>query len=261
MKPIVLFIVPLVSRRYAKDWAKVCGLLEATLRSLANQSNANYKCLIVSDEMPAVHASPKIQFVQADFLLEDPKRYGARCVDKQKKVYLALLAAREIDPEFVMVLDGDDLLHRDLVAFVASNLKYDGFVLGRGYFLTEGDRKARLGFRMELACASTSVFRFNRGIFPSQTLADDSKAYLKFPLSATPHVREPRAAFASWEYKIIDVPFRSMVYRVHDAAMSSARLSEKGRFRVMLDFCVKLVKLLFLSRVMGIQFRNCFGMN
>ncbi|CAM3910713.1 hypothetical protein H7J08_02195 [Mycobacterium frederiksbergense] len=52
--------------------------------------------------------------------------------DKGTKVGIGLIAAREFGPEYVMQVDADDFVHRDLVSFVNSHHGHPGWVLKRG---------------------------------------------------------------------------------------------------------------------------------
>jgi glycosyltransferase involved in cell wall biosynthesis len=247
-QPLVLFIIPLVSRRYASDWEKTTKMLEETLASIRNQSVPSFHCIIVSDQMPDLTYQSGISFVESDFDLADSRRYGARCIDKQKKVYLALLEARQYNPGYVMIIDGDDWLHRDVIKFVQENSEDDCFILGKGYYLQDPKWELRRGYRMEKACASTSIFRFNAKIFPTQLLKDEMYAYMKFPLSSTPHVRSPQNAFSSWDYKSKDIPFCSVIYRVHDGAMSQLRGNDSTKLRKLFWSMKLVLKRLLVGR-------------
>ncbi|WP_145387193.1 hypothetical protein [Stieleria neptunia] len=63
------------------------------------------------------------------------KAYSHKSIDKGLKLSHAIRACREIDPEFVYVVDADDWVSGRVTEFVAENRNCDGFYVDQGHFV------------------------------------------------------------------------------------------------------------------------------
>src|SRR5262245_7318229 len=113
-RPLIGFIIPLVSREAAADWELVSRLCRRTLGSLLNQTADGWIAVVVGSEPPQYWPTDnRVKFVQADLPL--PRTIDDRYQDQKLKVKRGMLVLREYDPAFMMRLDADDLVTNKLV--------------------------------------------------------------------------------------------------------------------------------------------------
>jgi hypothetical protein len=87
--------------------------------------------------------------------------------DKGVKTVEAFDAARGLSPEYVMLVDGDDLISNTLVSYVYQRPNFDAFCLKSGYEWREGASHFTLRPRFNQVCGSAFVWRFNERLFPA----------------------------------------------------------------------------------------------
>lgn len=221
----VLFIIPFVSRAYAKDWEKSCGLLSATLASLKNQSNPDFGAMILSNDRPDCDLSdPRFHFVQTELAIDDPARRGRRLVDKERKLHWALVEAPRLAPDYIMPLDADDLVSRRLVSWVDNNPSVDGFVLNHGYVYPEDDQYVYRSIRFHQRCGSCYVVRTD-GLRLPEAHSDYSTSDYRRHWMVKTHNKAVGRIFSANNYSWHFVPFFAAIYRL-------SRQSECGNVRL-----------------------------
>jgi hypothetical protein len=85
-------------------------------------------------------------------------------------------AARELAPEYVMLVDADDLISNTLVAYVRQRPNFDAFCMKKGFEWREGSSHFIIHARFNQICGSAFVWRFNERLFPAWL----GKKYTKF---------------------------------------------------------------------------------
>src|SRR5690242_17396181 len=121
---MLAFVTTLRHPHNSADYNRVEALLQDTLASLTRQSCDDYVIIIVGNRRPAFPLPARTHFIEVDFpppsTLKGPQTGKARCIwDKGTKACIGLLAAQGFDPEYAMLVDADDFVHRDLAAFVS----------------------------------------------------------------------------------------------------------------------------------------------
>src|SRR5207253_3777860 len=86
--------------------------------------------------------------------------------DKGIKTVEAFDAARELSPEYVMIVDADDLISNRLVSYVYQRPNFDAFCLKTGYEWREGSSHFSLRPSFNQVCSTAFVWRFNERLFP-----------------------------------------------------------------------------------------------
>lgn len=129
------FAIPLVGRAAAADFALVEALLSLTLRSVLAQTDPDFAVLVLGHDRPsALPDDPRVRFVAADWPCapQDPANDDAG----RKRHRLGRLAAAR-GAGFLMLLDADDLVSRDLVARARAEIPPDaiGGVVAHGAML------------------------------------------------------------------------------------------------------------------------------
>lgn len=131
--PVVIFAIPLVSKRRAPDWDTVCENLQATLKSLEVQSTSSWKALICGQNKPdGVVFNDQVEFLPSTV---SDKFYDKG--DKRRQIIAHMAQSLETDGYYFQ-LDADDLLHPDLVAHICTDHNGAGYYLESGYLWDVG---------------------------------------------------------------------------------------------------------------------------
>lgn len=135
---MLVFITSLRHPDNSTDYGRVEGLLRDTLTSLTSQDSDDYRVIVVGNREPSFPLPEKVQFLTCDF--PPPARavgvhpeINALIRDKGSKLGLALIAARPLDPDHVMVVDADDYVSRRIVSTVAAGPADQGWVVADGW--------------------------------------------------------------------------------------------------------------------------------
>lgn len=125
---IVTFLIPLVGPHQVSNWAAVTARLHATLQSLIDQTNPNWRAVICCQARPDLPDDPRLTHL--------PFADATPGNDKWRK--LATLCDHLITldpiPGYVMSFDADDLLHRDTVQEMLSR-HAPGYLVRSGYVM------------------------------------------------------------------------------------------------------------------------------
>ncbi|OMC35547.1 hypothetical protein A5740_00365 [Mycobacterium sp. GA-1841] len=135
---MLVFITTLRHPQNAADYGRVEALLQDTLASVSRQSCDEYLIIIVGNRPPSFPLPARTVFVEVDFpppsLHQGPRTGPASVIwDKGTKNAIGLIAAREYRPDYVMLFDADDFVHRDIAAFVHGHPGAAGWVSTRGW--------------------------------------------------------------------------------------------------------------------------------
>ncbi len=127
--PLVVFAIPLVSRRRASDWERVSLNLQRTLDSLYAQTSDKWCAYVCGQDRPSsVTFSEKVRFL--DY------RGGDKFYDKgDKRLAILDAALHDLDGQdgYYAQFDADDLLHPDVVAHIVETDNERGYLIESGY--------------------------------------------------------------------------------------------------------------------------------
>lgn len=148
----MVFIVPVKSKKLSSDWPHFSKLVERTLGSISHQTDKNFKAIVVCHELPDMNFSnDNLQFVQVDF---DPPKLEKNNIelnnslkekDKALKIKVGIKEAKKYNPNFFMVVDSDDCISNEIVAYVSNqDVNKSGWYMKKGYFYREGQSFAYL---------------------------------------------------------------------------------------------------------------------
>jgi len=127
-------------------------------------------------------------------------------IDKWKKLAVGMLRAKEIQPDFIMFQDADDLISRQLVAYAHANRLSNGWVIRRGYQWMLGS--AWITLDNNFHCGTDSILNTRLITYPND-LHPDSVAecvMLKFGHTTI----EPEMARRGTPLRAL--PFRGAIY-------------------------------------------------
>jgi FkbM family methyltransferase len=165
-EPEFMFGISLVSARVASDWKRTQELLGHTLRSVLNQSDPRFGVAICGHERPDLPelADPRVQFVESDQAPPNGTLVGFRG-DKMRKrrIIGAMLRAR--GGGYFFPLDADDLVHRDVVAYVRADDNRRGYLIEKGFALDYNNRvlapiPGAWSVSFDRACGSSAAIWF-----------------------------------------------------------------------------------------------------
>lgn len=154
---MLVFVVPIKSAQVSTNWEVFSLLVGRTMRSICQQSSNEFKVVAVCHEIPDIgFEHPALEFISVDFepptdekikdpALFDPKypyRNVAKEEDKARKILAGFDHGKSYNPDYFMVVDADDCIHRDLANFVAerSSSGNVGWYLKQGFIYNEGSK-------------------------------------------------------------------------------------------------------------------------
>lgn len=204
------FGIPLISRGAAKDWNVTTQLFNNTLASIYNQSNDQFRVLVACHDIPRIEPqyAAKTEFLRVQRPI--PKTSDEKMHDKAAKKIVLGHRLRSLGGGYLMFLDADDLVHRNLVNYALTQQHPHGYVLKRGYELNVRQKKVRPLRELDKYCGSCAIIYFQPEDLPldpqdrysgryflkfkahrtwEQVAAEHNRPLAKVPFEATVYVR------------------------------------------------------------------------
>jgi hypothetical protein len=225
--PLVTFIIPVRHQDNARDWSLLKANLAQTVASISNQTNDDWRGIIVANEGAGLPELPRgFSVERVDFPPNVMHELGkadvedfrdAFRVDKGRRVLRGMLRAR--DSRFFMIVDDDDFVSSRIVQFVSENPDANGWTIDRGYIWDDGG-KVLLGHdEFNHLCGTSLIVRSDLYELPGR-FEDASLDWIKSMLGS--HVRIADI-LAKRGAALATLPFRGAVYRVaHGGSHSKA---------------------------------------
>jgi hypothetical protein len=141
--PELLFAISLKPRQAATDWGVVDRNLERTIASIRASSDPAWRIVVACHEPPddAGARFPEVTFLRAPYEASANEAVtGAADKHKKRRLIGAWLREHAPAPRYMMPLDADDLVHRDLVRHVRAADNRRGFYVETGYKLDVAHR-------------------------------------------------------------------------------------------------------------------------
>jgi hypothetical protein len=165
---MLLAIIPFVADGVANDWQKAVACLERTLGSILGNPERDLRAMVICQDRPPLKLNDERYFFLKTSQPKPDKRDAmAKERDKGVKIVEAFETAAELSPEYVMLVDADDLISNSLVSYVYQRPTFDAFCLKRGYRWREGSSRFTLLPRFNQVCESAFVWRFDKRLFPA----------------------------------------------------------------------------------------------
>ena len=157
---MIAFIVAFRHPDSTNDYDHVVQLLKATITSLLNQTYNDFRVYIGCNIEPDIDIiDPRIRFCPIDCPL--PNNRQEVLFDKGVKRALAIQTANaEVAPEYFFLLDADDLVSSDCVAYLHRqdwSVSPGGYWLERGYLLDMFNQKAQEKYGFNRYCGSSLI--------------------------------------------------------------------------------------------------------
>ncbi|MEZ0050767.1 hypothetical protein ABIA30_001765 [Mycobacterium sp. MAA66] len=159
---MLAFITTLRHPVNTADYGRAEAFLQGTLASIANQSSDEYVTIVVGNQRPSFTLPDRTHFVEVDFPAptghRGPRTGMAPFIwDKGTKIGVGLAAARAFAPEYVMFVDSDDFVHRDIAAFTHANPGHDGWMIARGWMYSRSRNAYALRRNLFRICGSSFI--------------------------------------------------------------------------------------------------------
>jgi hypothetical protein len=144
---MLCFVMALKSPAASANWSVVERLFEQTLTSVCNQDDPDFRVIVVCNQVPRLSkpAHHSVQFLVKDLPVPDVKAKHPHFItetmlDKWTKLAHGLVVAGDVRPDFVMLMDADDLVSRRLASFANRNKASNGWIFRQGYYWRYGTR-------------------------------------------------------------------------------------------------------------------------
>ena len=172
------FVIPLKPKRNSKDWSLDSSYLRQTITSMLNQTSIQFHIFVLLHDMPEsplIHEQltyvtfplPYLEFSEikdGHEQLQSNSYYRERDIEYQfdqgrKQMYGAHTAI-QAGYDYVMCVDGDDIMCKTLVDFVLTHHQSNepGWFVDKGYFyLTGSNRYIKQPYAMNMMNGSTYI--------------------------------------------------------------------------------------------------------
>jgi hypothetical protein len=225
--PLVTFIIPVRHQDNARDWDALKTNLAQTVASISNQTNGDWRGIIVANEGADIPPLPeKFAVERVTFPPNDLHELGkgsredfldAFRADKGRRVLMGMLAAR--DSEYFMIVDDDDLVSAHIVQHVSEHRTANGWTIDKGFIWDSGGKLLFRYNEFNHLCGTCLIIRSDLYGLPER-FEDASLDWIKTMLGS--HVRIA-GILAERGAPLQALPFRGAVYRVaHGGSHSQA---------------------------------------
>lgn len=227
--PTVTFGLPLRSQRSTQNWTQISALFDATLRSILAQTDGDFRVILACHEVPDVPGldDARVTTVQADF--PAPVTFADQMVDKAMKRRLVGATLRAQGGGYLMMVDADDLVSNQLVAFVRRDASPHGYILKSGYELDAGTGRMRIAPRFDQLCGTSAIVHFREADLPIAVQGPKAGFYLSF----TSHT-EYESNAREHNRPLVPLPFPGAVYVMNHGENHSVQAGNVGWKRKLL---------------------------
>lgn len=232
MSSALTFIIPVRHQENARDWRLLKSNLAQTVASIAAQQSDAWNAIIVANHGADLPALPSRFMVKCvDFPPNPLHEQGtadrelfrdAARLDKGRRILAGMLDGGQMG--HVMIVDDDDLVHRNLTAFVQENPGKHGWYFSRGFVWKDRAKLLYLHSNFSNLCGTSHIVRSDLYRIPA-TMADASDDYVRRMLGS--HVMI-EGMLKDRGTPLESLPFPGAIYRVgHSGSWSIS----KGIFR------------------------------
>ena len=212
----IYFVMPLKSRKVARDWSHVVALFDDTIAAILAQTVQDIQVIVACHERPdsKFKDDPRLHFLPVAY--DAPTSIHEQTQDKQTKIRILLEDVCRRGGGYVVLMDADDLVSRHLAAYIRADNNRRGYSLDLGYILNARRKQIRQVSNFSKHCGSCAVFYLEKIDILSAgdniigTIATSS--HLGYAAAAAKHNR-----------RLQPVPFPAMIYIRHHGENLSVR--------------------------------------
>lgn len=173
---MLYFGIPLISREAALDWGHTVNLLNNTLASIAQQTDKRVHALIACHDTPPIHKHflSLVTFLPVNTPI--PTTVSEMRLDKGRKKLEAGQYLRKLGGGYLMFLDSDDLVHKNLAAHVLNANNPFGYIVKSGYeYYSSTGRLLLQKDNFNQICGSCAIFKLKPEDLPEHS--DDTDCF------------------------------------------------------------------------------------
>lgn len=223
--PLLTFIIPVRHHKNARDWSQLCLKLSETARSISNQTNADWRGVIVANagcDLPALPSGFTV--VRVDFPPNEKHQrdghsleefHDAVRADKGRRILKGMLAAN--DSQYFMAVDDDDLISSRIVEFVRKNDGENGWILDHGYIWTDGGKFLIRKSNFHKLCGTSIIVRSDLYNLPD-SIENSNLDWTKRWLGSHIFIED---LLKDSGFPLSRLPFHGAIYRVGHAESHS----------------------------------------
>ncbi len=239
MSSLVTFVIPLRSPQSSKNWEDVLDRLDETARSIENMHRecSDVRAILVATDDAVLRALPIcFEVVRTDLPppsvsvfhgdCDERVRVDAVRWDKGYKVALGMIRAREAGSKFVMCVDADDLLSKQIPALVRQNANAFGWYISKGWILPLKSKWGILLQDFHNWCGTHAIVRTD--LLPLADHVDDIEPELVKRLFG--HHRDLIPYLENKETPLTPINFYAAVYCVDNPGSNYGRGSLRATF-------------------------------
>lgn len=173
---MLYFGIPLISKDASVNWDQTVNLLNNTLSSIAQQTDKRVHALIACHDIPPIakRFQPLVTFLPVDSPI--PQTVEAMRADKGRKKQEIGLHLRSLGGGYLMFLDSDDLIDKDLASYVLNTQDPSGYIIKSGYeyYSDTGNLLLQKG-NFDQICGSCAIFNLKEEDLPQH--AEDKECF------------------------------------------------------------------------------------
>ncbi|MET0661358.1 MAG: galactosyl transferase [Steroidobacteraceae bacterium] len=221
----VTFLIPVRHPDNSRDWSRLKTNLAQTVQSIAAQTHADWRGIVVANEgsdLPTlperftvewVRFPPNLQHEQGGAPRED--FLDAFRMDKGRRVLKGMLRAR--DSRYFMIVDDDDFVSARITQHAVDHPDAYGWTVDMGYVWNDGGKVLYRHPALNHVCGSSLIIRSDLYRLPS-SFEEASAEYIKDILGSH---RRIAALLAERGTPLASLPFPGAIYRVGHSSSHS----------------------------------------
>ena len=159
MEKIISFVIPFRSKWSTNNWELVSKLLEGTLTQLFEQTSDNFSVHVVGHDKPGFLSKfhDKVHFHELPMDPPKIKDIAEFNRDRYRKVIYGCIKASPDNPTYIMPLDADDRISKNLVGFLNDSERKDAWVITSGHVVNLGLNRYYTTNRFDCLCGSSCI--------------------------------------------------------------------------------------------------------
>lgn len=166
-KPKVLVVIPFAAKKTVSDWNTSCRLLRRTINSILALPAEFASVSVIGHDFPDnITFGDRCEWIAIEGNPPSKLDSNAKMSDKGTKLLLGVKKAYTNGQEWVMFVDADDLINRDLPLYCELD-QYDAVCFENGYSWNEKSKLLLKIPHFHRVCGTSWIMRVNSQMFPN----------------------------------------------------------------------------------------------
>lgn len=173
---MLYFGIPLISKGASVNWGHTVDLLQNTLSSIAQQTDKRVHTFIACHDTPPIHQRFQNMVTFLPIETPIPVTMNEMRADKGRKKQEIGAHLRTLGGGYLMFLDSDDLIDKDLAAYVLNTKNPFGYIIKSGYEYYSSTNSLLLQKgNFDQLCGSCAIFNLHPQDLPKN--AEDKDCF------------------------------------------------------------------------------------